>query len=255
MRRVAVVTGGAHGIGEAICVALADDDFHVVVTDVSPDGESVAAAINACGRTSTFEPLDVADPAAVAELVEGVMAHHGRLDAWVNNAGVSRALDLFDVDEQAWDEIFAVNARGTFFALRAAARAMVQQGFGRIVNISSVAAKGWGGASNPAYAASKAAVLNLTRMASQRLAPHGITVNAVCPGVTDTELMRNVMAQRSESRRLPLEETLAAVERSIPTHRINSPADIAAAVSFLVSDAARNITGQSVNVDGGRVFD
>lgn len=259
---VVVVTGAGTGIGRGIASRFAGDGMRVVVADVNVEaGHDACCQIKRDGGECHFVAADVSSREDCDRLVQTTVKKAGRLDVLVNNAGVSKPLDFFDVTASDWDWIMAVNARGTFMCMQAAARAMKEAGGGRIVNISSISGKGWGGASNIAYAASKAAVIAMTRLAAQELGPHGITVNAVCPGVTETPLLRAILSGRDATTttatdRISLRDsTLEGMLARIPIGRINKVEDIAAAVAFLASPGAGTINGQSLNVDGGKVFD
>jgi NAD(P)-dependent dehydrogenase (short-subunit alcohol dehydrogenase family) len=185
--------------------------------------------------------------------VARTVAELGRLDVIVNNAGVTRYAYIMDLTEADWDRIHRVNAKGVFFCLQRAAREMIGQGGGRIINIASIAGRGYAGTSNAAYAASKGAVIALTKTASQQLARHNINVNAICPGVTRTELGARNAAERAAERGITVAEYQAEADARIPIGRANQPEDIAAMAVFLASPGARNITGQAYNVDGGLV--
>ncbi len=196
---------------------------------------------------------DCGDVGSIDAMVARTIAELGRLDIIVNNAGVTRYAEIMDLTEADWDRIHRVNAKGVFFCLQRAAREMIAQGGGRIINIASISGRGYAGASNAAYAASKGAVIALTKTAAQQLGRHNINVYAICPGVTRTELgARNAVARAAE-RGLTVAELQAEQEAVIPIRRANLPEDIAAMAVFLASPGARNITGQSYNVDGGLV--
>jgi NAD(P)-dependent dehydrogenase (short-subunit alcohol dehydrogenase family) len=184
--------------------------------------------------------------------VTGVL---GGIDVLVNNAGVTRRAYIMDLTEQDWDRIMRVNAKGVFFCLQRVAREMIPRRRGSIVNIASIAGKGYAGTSNAIYAASKGSVISLTRTAAQQLARHDINVNAICPGITVTALSEANVAVRARDEGLPLEEMTRRRNAVIPLGRPNDPEDVAALAVFLASAAARNITGQSLNVDGGIIFD
>jgi NAD(P)-dependent dehydrogenase (short-subunit alcohol dehydrogenase family) len=169
----------------------------------------------------------------------------------VNNAGVTRRAYIMDLTEADWDRIHRVNAKGVFFCLQRVAREMIPRREGRIVNIASIAGKGYEGTSNAAYAASKGAVISLTKTAAQQLAQHNINVNAVCPGVTNTPLSQASLEIRAQQMGVSVEDMQQQRVEAIPMRRANEPEDIAAMVAFLGSAGARNITGQSFNVDGG----
>jgi NAD(P)-dependent dehydrogenase (short-subunit alcohol dehydrogenase family) len=177
----------------------------------------------------------------------------GRLDVIVNNAGVTRHAHIMDLDEQDWDRMFRVNAKGVFFCMQRAAKAMIAQGSGRIINIASIAGRGYYGTSNCAYAGTKGAVLAMTYVAAHQLGPNNINVNAICPGVTYTSIVEGLLSARSTERGVTVEELKAEVGKSIPIQRGNDPEDIAAMAVFLAGPGARNITGQGFNVDGGLI--
>lgn len=251
--RVVLVTGVGAGMGSAIAAAFAEAGATVVGADIDePRGRAV---MDALGAEASFVGADVASVAAGQSLVDHVVSAHGKLDVLVNNAGVTQSLGFFDVDEEAWDRINSVNARGLFFLMQSAASAMREAGGGRIVNIASIAGKGYRGTSNVAYAGTKGSVIAMTRVSASQLARHNITVNAICPGVTRTALFDQVIDELVERLGGTREEAEARAVRSIPLRRANEPDDIAALAVYLASDAARNVTGQSWNVDGGLVWD
>ena len=173
----------------------------------------------------------------------------------MNNAGVTRHADIMDLTVEDWDRIHRVNARGAFFCLQRAAREMIDSGRGgRIINIASIAGKGYSGTSNAAYAASKGAVLAMTQIAAHQLGGYDINVNAICPGRTLTEMSRATAVQRSQDLGIPLDELEEQRNAIIPIGRANEPEDIAEMAMFLAGPGSRNITGQAFNVDGGLVM-
>ena len=173
----------------------------------------------------------------------------------MNNAGVTCRADIMELTEADWDRIHRVNAKGVFFCLQAVARTMIPRREGRIINIASIAGKGYAGTSNAAYAASKGAVISLTKTAAQQLGPHNINVNSVCPGITRTALSDANLSVRAKQEGLSLTAMEERRNAVIPLRRANDPEDIAAMVVFLATPGARNISGQSLNVDGGIVPD
>lgn len=250
--QVALVTGAGRGIGAATAEALAEAGAAVVAVDIDGEAaERTAEATRAHGVRALARPVDVGDVAAIRSMIDEVVTAFDRLDILVNNAGVTRRADIMDLTEADWDRIHRVNAKGVFFCLQTAARVMIPQRSGRIVNIASIAGKGYAGTSNAAYAASKGAVISLTRTAAQQLAKHDINVNAICPGVTRTELSDANLRVRAEQEGVSLEAMAARRAAAIPLGRACEPSDIAAMAVFLASPGARNITGQSYNVDGG----
>jgi NAD(P)-dependent dehydrogenase (short-subunit alcohol dehydrogenase family) len=254
--QVAIVTGAGNGIGRATALALARAGAQVAVVDVdAATAKATADAVAALGRGSLALDTDVGDLAAIDRMVQAVTGTFGRIDVLVNNAGVTRRAYIMDLTEQDWDRIMRVNAKGVFFCLQRVAREMIPRRRGRIVNIASIAGKGYAGTSNAIYAASKGSVISLTRTAAQQLARHDINVNAICPGITVTALSEANVAVRARDEGLSVEEMTRRRNAVIPLGRPNDPEDVAALAVFLAGPAARNITGQSLNVDGGIVFD
>ena len=241
--RVALVTGAAAGIGAAISEALAASGATVHGADIAWQDDSPSLA----GRVE----LDVTDREAVRRAVDGIVAAEGRLDILVNAAGTMRAHDdLLAYDDEDWDRIVGVNGRGTFTCIQEAARVMAPGS--AIVNIASTAGRN-GRTLSPPYAASKAAVINLTRSVSRLVAAKGIRVNAVCPGLIMTEFNVRLGRQFGPARGLTPEEFIASRAEAIPMGRPGDPGEVADVVCFLASSAARYVTGQSLNVDGGLV--
>ncbi len=239
--RVAVVTGAARGIGRAIASALAGRGMSVVVAAIDEAGARRAAAeIRASGASAEAVRVDLAEVGQIVRAVEEVAARLGRLDVLVNNAGILSTAGYDVLQPEEWDRVIAVNVRGPMFASREALKHMYRHGWGRIVNVSSVAGRNGGVSAGPAYAASKAALIGLTRNMARRTAGSGITVNAVAPGTTETELIRGFTP-----------EHLAAILEATPMGRLCRPEEVAETVAFLASDAAAYITGAVVDVNGG----
>ena len=254
--RVAVVTGAGVGIGKAIALALAGAGAQVVAVDRDKaTALSTAEAAAKLGPRSLALETDVGDLAAIDRMVAAVMETFGRIDVLVNNAGVTRRAYIMDLTEQDWDRIMRVNAKGVFFCLQRVAREMIPRRSGTIVNIASIAGKGYAGTSNAIYAPSKGSVISLTRTAAQQLARHNINVNAICPGVTVTALSEDNLAMRAREEGVSVDEMRRRRSGVIPLGRPNDPEDVAGLAVFLVSPGARNITGQSLNVDGGIILD
>jgi NAD(P)-dependent dehydrogenase (short-subunit alcohol dehydrogenase family) len=253
--RVALVTGGGSGIGRAVAMRLAADGAVVAVAGRRREPlAQTCALVTAAGGTAAAWPADLTSVPACAELVASVHARFERLDMLVNGAGAHGASPLLDVTEAEWQSLFDVNAKSMFFTLQAAARVMLAAGGGRIVNFSSVAGRGFRRSVNPPYVGAKAAVIAITRLAALRLAPT-ITVNCVVPGVTANDDYRRRVRASAAAAGLDQEAVRSRMEAFIPLGRSNTTADVAGLVAFLVSDDARNITGQSINVDGGLIFD
>jgi 3-oxoacyl-[acyl-carrier protein] reductase len=260
---VAVVTGAGRmrSIGRSIAVELARAGCDVVVTgtgrapDTFPaaeraagwrDIESVAEEIRALGRKATPVVTDLSDPAAVESLAETVLAEYGRVDVLVNNAAAPRGDDrvpVVDIPVPTWERVIAVNLNGVFYASRVFARAMVAAGNGgRIVNISSIGGK-LAAAATAAYAASKAGVHALTSAMAKELGPHGIRVNALCPGIIDTSRLDDV----------PPDHWQQILGQHVPLGRAGTAQEIAWAVVFLCSDQGAWVSGQAWNIDGGQL--
>ena len=254
--KIAVVTGAGRGMGRAISLGLAAEGANIAVADIDAESvEDTAVAVRELGADSVALHADVGDVEEIDRMITAAKDHFGRIDIIVNNAGVTRFLYVMDVQEEDWDRIHRVNARGVFFCMQRAAREMIEQGEGgRIINIASIAGKGYSGTSNAAYAASKGAVLAMTMIAAHQLGQDNINVNAICPGSTLTEMGRTTMFGRAESAGVSIEELEQARDSRIPIGRPNDPEDIAAMAVFLSGPGARNITGQAFNVDGGLVM-
>ena len=263
--KTALVTGAAGGIGLATAHALANEGANVALVDnlqgydgarpVDADSlEVIRKEIEATGRQAIALAVDLTEPGALDSIVEETVRQLGSIDVLFNNAAITWQRDFFDVTEDDWDLMHRVNARAAFFCMQRVARQMVDQGNGgSITNISSIAAKGFRETSNAAYAASKGAVMAMSLTAAHALGEHSIRVNAICPGVTRTPMMLGVFAERSVEREVPFSELEAQLNEMIPLGRFNEAEDIAALAVFLAG-SGRNITGQSINVDGGLIM-
>ena len=252
---IALVTGAGQGIGKATALTLAHQGAHIAAADINGQtAEETASEVIALGRQGLALQADVGDLGQIDRMVQQTLDTFGRIDVLVNNAGVTRRAYIMDLTEEDWDRIHRVNAKGVFFCLQRVAREMIPRRQGAIVNIASIAGKGYAGTSNAAYAASKGAVISLTKTAAQQLAQHNINVNAVCPGVTNTALARANLEVRAQQENVTVEEMRQRRAAAIPIGRANEPEDIAAMAAFLASPGARNITGQAFNVDGGIIM-
>lgn len=239
--RVAVVTGAGQGLGRAIVLALANEGARVVVADLNAEAASeVAAEVEDAGSDGLAVAVDVADEVSVASLRNGTLERFGRVDILVNNAGVYPHSLIVDMREEEWDRVLDINVGGHFLCSRAFVPYLKEQRSGRIIcTASAIAYKGAKGFAH--YASSKAAVLGFVRALARELAPSGITVNSIAPGTANTAMPRQ---HRTE-------DELQQRSAKVPLGRIAEPADIAHAVVFLASDAARYITGQSILLTGG----
>jgi len=245
MNRVAVVTGGASGIGQAVAERLANDDFSVVILDINEDGgKEVAAEIQGRGKRATFIALDVTREADVQKTFQKIISDHGRIDVLVNVAGGSlhrHKIEEFPLDH--WRAVIDANLTSTFLCCRAVTGVMKCQKSGAIVNISSDIGFS-GDANRSAYAAAKAGIVGFSKTLALELAPFGVRANVVAPGRIATKRVR---ATYSDA------EWEAAAKR-IPLGHAGEPEDIAEAVAFLASDSSRHMTGQTFHVNGGRIM-
>ena len=237
--KVAIVTGGGQGMGRAVAQHFAQAGASVVVNDKNADAaQSVADAL---GDGALAAPGDVTVKADVDEVVKTAAEAFGSVDILVNNAGILFPTALADMEEDEWDLVIDVNMKGTYLFSRAALPYMKRAGWGRIINFASTAGKAVSTLGGPHYTAAKAGILGLTRATAKEFAPYGITVNAVCPGLVNTEMVReNVTPER-----------LDAYLGSFPISRICEPWEVAELVAFLASDRAAYITGASLDINGG----
>ena len=250
--KTALVTGGAGGIGAATAAQLSSAGALVVVADLNADAASACAA--GLPGPALGRELDVTRPDAIAALVAQLESEVGGIDLLVNNAGLYDMEPLLDVTPAGFDRLFNVNARGLFFVMQSVAQAMVAAGRpGVIVNVASQAGRR-GEAASAVYAATKAAVISLTRSAALALIAHNIRVNAVAPGVVDTPMWTVVDRLHAETTGAAPGETLRRAVEAIPARRMGTPEEIATAIVFLLTDASRYIVGQTVNIDGGTIL-
>ncbi|OUS13284.1 hypothetical protein A9Q89_03435 [Gammaproteobacteria bacterium 53_120_T64] len=255
-QQVAIVTGAGRGIGKAIASHYAREGAKVVIAELDKSlGESLARELNNTAAEALFVKTDIRQFADIADLCTKTQQHFGSIDILVNNAATTKSLDFFDITEADWEWIYSVGAKGLFFCMQRVGAVMKAQGHGRIINIASIAGKGYPATSNIAYAGAKGAVIAMTRIAASTLAADNINVNAICPGVTRTELYYEVVKGKIKTLGKSEAEIIELFDGSIPIKRSNEPEDIADLAVFLASKEARNVTGQSWNVDGGLVCD
>ena len=247
--KVAVITGGAQGIGEAIGRAYAAEGARVVVADMAMDkAEALAKDL---GRSASAVHLDVARRDSVDAMIETVVGRHGRIDILVNNAAVFDMAPLLEITEASFDRQFAINVKGLLFTLQAVAKQMVKQGGGgKIINMASQAGRR-GEALVAIYCATKAAVISLTQSAGLALIKHGINVNGIAPGVVDTPMWDTVDAQFARYENLAVGEKKKAVGEAVPAGRMGRPDDYGGAAVFLASADSDYVVAQTLNVDGG----
>ncbi len=261
--RVAGVTGAGAGIGRAIARALAAEGARVAVTDVNEQSarETVRLIEDAGGNARAWR-LDVTDAQEIQRVVAEICAWGGRLDIWVNNAGVSTMNRFWELTEEDWDFNMNVNAKGTFLCSQAVARVMMAQALmpgselrGKIINIASMAGKRGNAPFLAHYVASKFAVVGLTQATAGELAPYKITVNAVCPGYVATSMQERELRWEAELRGTTPEAVRELYIQDTPLGRIETPEDVAKVVVFLASPLADFITGEAINVNGGAWMD
>ena len=241
--RVAVVTGGGSGMGRAICLQLADAGRRVAVLDINAGAAvEVAGDITSFGGTACAAVVDVSDRTAVETALDMARSALGPIEIMVTSAGIEGFTEFLDITPEAWDRMMAVNLTGTFHCLQAAVPDMIEAGWGRIVTISSSSAQS-GTRRMSHYVASKGGVIAFTKALALDLAPNGITVNTIPPGVIDTPMMRRPIDAGTMN--------VDAVIARAPLGRLGTPEDIAAACVFLCSEEAGYITGQQINVNGG----
>ncbi len=244
--RNALVTGGARGIGRAITLALAREGAQVGVIDVLQTAAAhVCEEVDALGTRGLPLAADLTRRSEVVAAVDDFVARWGPPDIVVNNAGWDRMEFFLDSEEETWDRIIGVNFKSVLYVLKAALPSMVARGGGRVVSIASDAGR-VGSSGEAVYAGTKGAIIAFSKTLARELARHQITVNVVCPGLTETPLLQSIRDQSPKTGKV-----IEAVTRAIPLGRVGQPEDVAAAVAFLASDQAGYITGQTLSVSGG----
>lgn len=240
--QTAVVTGGAHGLGEAIVHRLHADGYRLAIADL--DGTAagtLAKALDGSGTTARGYSVDVADHSALEQLLSGVLADFGAVHVLVNNAARTQAKKLLEITHDELDAVMKVNFNGAFHACQLFGAHFAEQGYGRIVNMASLAGQNGGTATGGHYASSKGAIISATKVFARELAPSGVTVNAVSPGPQDSEMVRSIVG----------EDNLDGFLNNIPVGRLGDPAFIARMVALLASPEAASVTGACWDANGG----
>jgi 2-hydroxycyclohexanecarboxyl-CoA dehydrogenase len=246
MTRVALVTGGASGIGREICLALANEGRRVAVADLNADGAAeTVAAITDVGGEAIAVPIDVTSTDSVHDAMLQTVDELGPVEILVNCAGWDELMPFLDTDEDFWDRVIEINFKGTLRTAHACLPAMVEAGWGRIVNISSDAAR-VGSSLEAVYSGAKGGVISFTKTIAREMARKGVTANVVCPGPTDTPLLDAIVDASDNG-----EKVIGAMARAVPMKRVGQPAEIASAVVYFTSEAAGFVTGQTLSVSGG----
>jgi 2-hydroxycyclohexanecarboxyl-CoA dehydrogenase len=244
--RVAFVTGGGRGIGREICLALARDGRRVAVADLrEAEAAETASLVSAAGGEALAVPVDVTDSTRVAGALALAARELGPVEVLVNSAGWDSLMPFLDTDEDFWDRIIDLNYKGVLRTVHACLPAMVDAGWGRIVNISSDAGR-VGSSLEAVYSGAKGAVIAFTKTIAREVARRGVTANCVCPGPTATPLLQEIVDASDDG-----DKVIASMARAVPMKRVGEPHEIASAVAYLASDDAGFVTGQTLSVSGG----
>lgn len=254
-----LITGAGSGIGRAIALAMAASGARVLVTDRNEEwAAAVASEIEQLGGKARSAALDVTRPEQAQNALQSLLSAWGRLDVWINNAGVSSMNRFVELTEQDWDFNMDINAKGAFLCSQVAARQMIAQEpdersrlRGKIINIASMAGKRGNAPFLAHYVASKFAVVGLTQSMAGELAPYGITVNSICPGYVATSMQERELAWEASLRGVSVDEVKRLYIADTPLGRLETAEDVAAVVVFLASSAADFVTGEAINVNGG----
>lgn len=240
--KIALITGAGQGMGKAVALTLAQQGAHIAINDIDPaSAEKTAKELQKLGINAIAVPANVTDKIDVKHMIQQTINHFGRLDILINNAGILYPTKVIDIPEDEWDRVIDVNLKGTFLCSQAVLPTMQKNNWGRIVNFSSTAGKNISTVGGAHYTAAKAGILGFTRHLAKEVAQHNITVNAVCPGLIDTDMVRNTIDPNRQQ----------AYANSFPISRLGKPEEVADLVAFLCSDKAAYITGASLDINGG----
>jgi 2-hydroxycyclohexanecarboxyl-CoA dehydrogenase len=244
--RVAMVTGGAQGIGRGIATALAGQGFRVAIADLNlATAGQTAKELTEAGGTVIAVETDVTQTASVRTAVQAVEAEFGPVEVVVNNAGWDDFMPFVATTEEFWDQVLEINFKGALRVTHAVVPGMMERGFGRVINIGSDAGR-VGSSLEAVYSGAKGGLIAFTKTLAREVATKGVTANAVCPGPTDTPMLRNFASNAGDA-----EKVIGGMTRAVPMKRLGRPEDIGPAVAFLASDEAAFITGQTLSVSGG----
>lgn len=249
--KTALITGGGRGIGREIALAFARNGARIAVA--ARTTEQVEQVAKEIGNNAIALVCDVSDSESVARMFSDMRERLGDADILVNNAGIAESATFVTTTDELWHRHISINLSGTFYCTRAALPSMLKKGWGRVINVASIAAK-TGAPYVAAYTASKHGVLGLTRTVALEVATKGVTVNAICPGYVDTEMVSRGIEQITSKTGRTAEEALESLKKMSPQNRLVTPEEVAALALLLASDEGRGINGQGINVDGGTVL-